>query len=68
MKIEDIRAKKDAGIKEEIVNLRKESFNIRFQATKAEMKNTALRRIMRRDIAKMKTVLRERSIAKEGAK
>ncbi|MCG8510133.1 MAG: 50S ribosomal protein L29 [Rhodospirillales bacterium] len=60
MKPADIRAKSDDELKDQLVDLRKEAFNLRFQAASGQMENTARVRQVRRDIARIKTVLGER--------
>ena len=61
MKTSDVRSKSDDELKEELLNLRKEAFNLRFQAASGQLENTAQVRLVRRDIARIKTVLHERS-------
>ncbi len=43
---------------EELVKLKKEQFNLRFQAASGQLENTARIRIVRREIARIKTVAR----------
>ena len=57
MKAADVRAKTDDELKDQLVQLRKESFNLRFQAASGQLENTARRRQVRRDIARIKTIL-----------
>jgi len=63
MKAADVRAKSDDELKEELLGLRKEAFNLRFQAASGQLENTARVRVVRRDIARIKTVLQERNQA-----
>ncbi len=63
MKVEDVRAKSDDELKEELLGLRKEAFNLRFRRASGQLENTAQVRQVRRDIARIKTVLIERSAA-----
>ena len=63
MKVADVRAKSEDELKDELLALRKETFNIRFQAASGQLENTAQMRHARRDIARVKTVLRERKLA-----
>lgn len=63
MKVMDVRAKTDDELKSELLNLRKERFNLRFQAASGQLENTARSRQVRRDIARIKTVLAERTSA-----
>ncbi|MGM0561654.1 MAG: 50S ribosomal protein L29 [Pseudomonadota bacterium] len=63
MKAEDIRAKSQDELKEQLVTLRKEAFNLRFQQASGQLENTARVRQVRRDIARIKTVLRDHQVA-----
>ena len=67
MKVADVRAKSDDELKEQLMDLRKEAFNLRFQATSGQLENTARVRQVRRDIARIKTVLTERHRAQVAA-
>jgi large subunit ribosomal protein L29 len=59
MKAEDIRAKSRDELAEQLVQLKKEQFNLRFQQASGQLENTARVRQVRRDIARIKTVLGE---------
>ncbi len=50
-------------LNEELVKLKKEQFNLRFQAASGQLENTARVRQVRRDIARVKTIAREKSAA-----
>jgi large subunit ribosomal protein L29 len=50
-------------LNDELVKLKKEQFNLRFQAASGQLENTARVRQIRRDIARIKTVARQRSAA-----
>ena len=63
MKAADVIAKSDDELKEELITLRKEAFNLRFQTASGQLENTARVRLVRRDIARIKTVLHQRVIA-----
>ena len=60
MKIADIRGKTADQLKDELTSLRKEQFNLRFQRASGQLENVSRIRIVRRDIAKIMTVLAER--------
>jgi len=62
----DIRAKTPDELSGMLLDLRKEQFNLRFQRATGQQENTARVRVVRRDIARIKTILAERSRA--GAK
>ena len=59
MKAADVRAKSPDELKEELLKLRKESFNLRFQAVSGQLENTSRVTAVRRDIARIKTILNE---------
>ncbi|MGJ3259267.1 MAG: 50S ribosomal protein L29 [Rhodospirillales bacterium] len=63
MKAADIRTKTDDELKDQLADLRKEAFNLRFQQASGQLENTAQARHVRRDIARIKTVLGERNAA-----
>ena len=48
-------------LNDELVRLKKEQFNLRFQAASGQLENTARVRQIRRDIARIKTVARQKS-------
>ena len=60
MKIADIRGKTADQLKDELSSLRKEQFYLRFQRATGQLENVARIRVVRRDIAKIMTVLAER--------
>jgi large subunit ribosomal protein L29 len=57
MKAEDLRQKTDDELKSELVGLRKEAFNLRFQKATGQLENTARVGQVRKDIARIKTIL-----------
>jgi large subunit ribosomal protein L29 len=64
VKTEDIRDLTEVEIDEQIVQAREELFRLRFRSATQELENPSLIRMLRRDIARLKTVLREREPAK----
>lgn len=60
IKIEDLRQKTDDELGDQLLDLKKEQFNLRFQAASGQLENTARVREVRRDIARIKTLLNER--------
>ncbi len=68
MKPEDIRAKSADELNDQLLQLKKEQFNLRFQRASGQLDNTARVRAVRRDIARIKTVLGERARVAEAAK
>jgi large subunit ribosomal protein L29 len=67
MKIGDVRAMSPDQLEDEILKLKKEQFNLRFQRATGQLENTSRVRVIRRDIARMKTVARQVSTAGAGA-
>jgi large subunit ribosomal protein L29 len=61
MLAKDIRKMDTAKINEEIVALKKELFDLRFQQATGQLENTARISKVKKDIARMKTVLNERA-------
>ena len=60
MKAADVRAKTDDELTGQLDLLGKEIFNLRFQRANGQLENTARFRQVRRDIARIKTILGER--------
>ena len=60
MKASDIRTRTDDELNEEVDTLSKEIFNLRFQRASGQLENTARVRQVRRNIARIKTILDER--------
>ena len=56
MKAEEIRALSPDQLDEQLVKLKKEQFNLRFQRASGQLENTSRVREVRRDIARIKTV------------
>ncbi len=60
-KVADLRAKSDDELKATLLGLKKEQFNLRFQAASGQLENTARVQQVRREIAQIKSVQGERS-------
>jgi len=60
MKAADVRAKSADELKTDLEGLRKEQFNLRFQRASGQLENTSRVRQVRRDIARIMTVLASR--------
>jgi large subunit ribosomal protein L29 len=56
MKTSDARAMTIDQIDDEVLKLKKEQFNLRFQRATGQLENTARVRVVRRDIARLKTI------------
>jgi large subunit ribosomal protein L29 len=63
MKAEDVRAKTIDELKDQLLQLKKEQFNLRFQKASGQLENTGRVREVRRDIARIKTILTEKNRA-----
>jgi large subunit ribosomal protein L29 len=60
-KIEDMRTKTDDQLKDELGELKREQFNLRFQAATSQLERPARIKEVRRDIARIKTLQTQRS-------
>lgn len=63
MKAADVRAKSNDQLNDELIKLKKEQFNLRFQAATGQLEKTGRVSEVRRDIARIKTILREKAQA-----
>ena len=63
MKANDIRVMTKDQVQDEILKLKKEQFNLRFQRATGQVENTARIRQIRRDIARLKTVQSQQAAA-----
>jgi len=66
MKSADVRAMTLDQLDEEVLKLKKEQFNLRFQRATGQLENTSRVRIIRRDIARMKTIAAQKRAAEGG--
>jgi large subunit ribosomal protein L29 len=64
MKMSDVKALSDDQLSDEIVKLKKEQFNLRFQKASGQLEKTARVRQLRRDIARLRTSETQRRPAK----
>ena len=64
MKVADIRAMTVDQIDDEVLKLKKEQFNLRFQRATGQLENTTRVREVRRDIARLKTIVRQKRMPK----
>ena len=62
-KVADIRAKSADELEAMVLDMRKEQFNLRFQRATGQQEGTARIRVLRRDIARVKTIQAERKRA-----
>ncbi len=63
MNAADLRAKSPDELRTELESLKKEAFNLRFQQATGQLENTARMRVVRRDAARVKTILNEKAAA-----
>ena len=61
VKAQDLRAKTSDELQSQLVTLKKEAYNLRFQGATGQLENPARMRVVRREIARVKTVLAEKS-------
>jgi len=54
--LSDLKVMSADQLEQEILNLKKEQFNLRFQRATGQLENTARVRVVRRDIARLKTI------------
>jgi large subunit ribosomal protein L29 len=55
-RLSDLRAMSDDQLNDEVLNLKKEQFNLRFQRATGQLENTSRVRVVRRDVARAKTI------------
>lgn len=63
MDAKELRDKTLDQLRDELTSLKKEAFNLRFQQATNQMENTARMRTVRRDVARVKTILNEKAAA-----
>ena len=61
MKAQDVKQMSDDQLKDELIKLKKEQFNLRFQQATGQIENTARIRDVRRAVARIKTAQNERA-------
>jgi large subunit ribosomal protein L29 len=64
MKAEEIREFDETEMRTRLKELREEQFKLRFQSSMMELENPGTMRRVRKDIARLQTILRERELAK----
>lgn len=68
MKIEEIRGKTEAQLDAEFAAMKRELFDLRFKSASQSLPDPSRIRVLRRTIARMGTVIRERQIGLRGSK
>ncbi|MBT0955764.1 50S ribosomal protein L29 [Alphaproteobacteria bacterium KMM 3653] len=61
MSAQELRDKTPDQLREQLTDLKKESFNLRFQQATGAIENTARMRVVRREAARVKTILNEKA-------
>jgi large subunit ribosomal protein L29 len=64
-RVSDLRVMSDDQLVDEVLKLKKEQFNLRFQRATGQLENTARVRVVRRDIARAKTIAAQKRGAKK---
>ncbi|MCC6009335.1 MAG: 50S ribosomal protein L29 [Rhodobacteraceae bacterium] len=62
MNAAELRNKTPDQLRDELLRLKREAFNLRFQQATSQLENTARIRKVRRDVARVKTVLNQMAI------
>lgn len=63
MKAADLRDKTPDQLRDQLAQLKKEAFNLRFQQATGQLQNTARMQAVRRDAARVKTILNQKAAA-----
>ena len=65
-RLSDLKVMSDDQREQEVLNLKKEQFNLRFQRATGQLENTSRVRVVRRDIARLKTLASQKRAAQQG--
>ena len=65
MKAQEIRERSNNELEKEVITLKEELFNLRFQQATGQLENSAKMKNIKKDIARIKTILTERQMAEE---
>lgn len=66
MKAADLREKTPDQLRDQLASLKKEAFNLRFQKATGQLENTSRMQAVRRDAARVKTILNQKAAAAAG--
>lgn len=66
MKAQDLRDKTPDQLRDQLLQLKKEAFNLRFQQATGQLENAARMRDVRRNVARVHTILNEKAAAAAG--
>ena len=64
-RLSDLKTFTDDQLNEEVLKLKKEQFNMRFQRATGQLENTSRARIIRRDIARATTIAAQRAVKQD---
>ena len=64
-RLSDLKVMSKDQLEQEFLNLKKEQFNLRFQRATGQLENTARVRVVRRDIARIKTLSVQKQVGAE---
>jgi large subunit ribosomal protein L29 len=67
MKAADFRDKTPNQLRDQLASLKKEAFNLRFQKATGQLENTSRMQVVRRDAARVKTILNQKAAAAAGS-
>lgn len=67
MQASELRDKTPDQLRDQLITLKKEAFNLRFQQATGQLENAARLRQVRRDVARVKTILTEKAAAAASA-
>ena len=67
MNANELRDKSPDQLRDELVSLKKEAFNLRFQQATGQLENSARLKTVKRDVARVKTVLNQKAAAAASA-
>ena len=63
MKAQELRDKTPDQLRDQLASLKKEAFNLRFQKATGQLENTSRMLVVRRDAARVKTILNQKAAA-----
>ncbi len=66
MKAADLREKTPDQLRDQLASLKKEAFNLRFQQATGQLESTARMQVVRRDVARVKTIINQKAAAAAG--
>ena len=61
MKAQELRDKTPDQLRDQLASLKKEAFNLRFQKATGQLENTSRMQVVRRDAARVKTILNQKA-------